>query len=64
MKNSLSVLSCIVKKTREGCDRDSNVGTVHSGQDGEEPVPPRKPFSNIVLSVGSMINYPNFFLSI
>jgi len=30
-KNSPSVLSCIGKKTREGCDRGSKVGTVHSG---------------------------------
>jgi len=29
MKNS-SVLSCIGKRTREGCDRGSEVGTVHS----------------------------------
>jgi len=44
MKNSSpSVLSCIGKRTREGCDRDSEVGTVHSGYDGEGPVPPRKP---------------------
>jgi len=41
MKNS-SVLSCIVKCTREGCDRGSEVWTVHSGRDGEGPVPPRK----------------------
>jgi len=31
MKNYLSVLSCIGKRTREGCDRGSNVGKVHSG---------------------------------
>jgi len=31
MKNSPSVLSCIGKKAREGCDRGSKVGTVHSG---------------------------------
>jgi len=30
-KNSPSVLSCIGKRTREGCDRGSEVGTVHSG---------------------------------
>jgi len=29
-KNSPSILSCIGKKTREGCDRDSEVGTVYS----------------------------------
>jgi len=29
-KNSL-VLSCIGKRTREGCDRGSEVGRVHSG---------------------------------
>jgi len=31
MKNSPSVLSCIGKRIREGCDRGSKVGTVHSG---------------------------------
>jgi len=31
MKNSSSVLSCIGRRTREGCDRGSEVGTVHSG---------------------------------
>jgi len=41
-KNFPSVLSCIGKKTRKGCDRGSVVGTVHSGQNGEESVPPRK----------------------
>jgi len=30
MMNS-SVLSCIGKRTREGCDRGSEVRTVHSG---------------------------------
>jgi len=42
-KNSPSVLYCIGKRTREGCDRGSEVGTAHSGWDGEGPVPPRKP---------------------
>jgi len=28
---------------REGCDRSSEVGTVHQGWYGEGPVPPRKP---------------------
>jgi len=42
-KNSPSVLSCIGKKTKEGCDCISEVGTVHSGRDGEGPVSPRKP---------------------
>jgi len=42
-KNSSSGLSCIGKRTREGCDRGSEVGTVHNGQDGEGPVPLRKP---------------------
>jgi len=41
--NSPSVLSCIGKRTREGYDRGSEVGTVHSAWDGEGPVPPRKP---------------------
>jgi len=31
MKNSLSVLSCRSKRTKEGCDRGSKVETVHSG---------------------------------
>jgi len=30
-KNSHIVLSCIGKRTREGYDRGSKVGTVHSG---------------------------------
>jgi len=42
-KNFSFVLSYIGKRTREGCDRGSEVGTVHSGRDGEGPVPPRKP---------------------
>jgi len=32
-KNSSSILSCI-KRTREGCDCGSEVGTAHSKQDG------------------------------
>jgi len=43
MKNSPSVLSLIGKRTRYGCDRGSEVGTVHSGRDREGPVPPRIP---------------------
>jgi len=31
MKNSPSVLSCIGKRTREGSDRGSKIGTVHNG---------------------------------
>jgi len=42
-KNYSSVLSCIGKKTKEGCDRGSGVGTVHSRRDGKGPVPLRKP---------------------
>jgi len=42
-KNSPSVLSCIGKWTREGCDCGSEVGTVHSERGGKGPVPPRKP---------------------
>jgi len=30
-KNSPSVLSCIGKRTRDGCDRGSKVETVYSG---------------------------------
>jgi len=30
-KKNSSVLSCIGKRTREGCNRGSEVGTVHSG---------------------------------
>jgi len=43
MKNSPSVLSCIGKRTIEGCDHGSEVGTAHSGWDGEGPVPLMKP---------------------
>jgi len=42
-KNIPSVLSCIGKRTRECCDRGSEVETVHSGRDWEGPVPLRKP---------------------
>jgi len=42
-KNSSSVLSCIGKRTREGCDRGSEVETVYRGWDEEGPIPPRKP---------------------
>jgi len=42
-KNSPSVLSRIGKRTREGCDRGSEVETVHGGRDGEGPVYPTKP---------------------
>jgi len=38
-KNSPSVLSGLDKRTREGCDRGSEVGTVHIGRDGKGPVP-------------------------
>jgi len=31
MKNSPFVLSCIGKRTKEGCDRGSEVQVVHSG---------------------------------
>jgi len=41
--NSSSVLFCIDKRTKEGCNRGNEVGIVHSERDGEEPVPPRKP---------------------
>jgi len=34
-KISPSALSCIGKRTREGCDRGNEVGTVHSGRDGK-----------------------------
>jgi len=41
-RSSLSVLSCIVHSAVR-CDRGSEVRTVHSGRDGEEPIPLRKP---------------------
>jgi len=41
--NSPSVLSCIGKRTKESCDRGSEVKIVHSGRDGKEPVPLWKP---------------------
>jgi len=31
------------QRRKEGCDRGSEVGTVHSERDGEGPVSPRKP---------------------
>jgi len=43
MKN-FPVLSCIGKRTREGCDRDSKVVTVHNRRDRPQgPIPLRKP---------------------
>jgi len=42
MKNSPSLLSCIGKRTKEGCDHGSEVGTVYSDKTGEEPVPPEE----------------------
>jgi len=43
-KKNSSVLSCIIsKRTKEGCNRGSEVWTVHSGRDGERPVPSKKP---------------------
>jgi len=42
-KNSSSLLSYADKRTKEGCDRDSEVGTVHSGRVGVRPVPLRRP---------------------
>jgi len=36
-KNSPSVLSCIGKRTREGCDCGSEVDTVRNGRDREGP---------------------------
>jgi len=44
MKNSPFVFFfCISNRTREECDRDGEVGTVHNGRDGKGSVPPRKP---------------------
>jgi len=37
-----SVLTCIGKMTKEGCDRGNEVGAVHSGRGGEGPVSVRK----------------------
>jgi len=38
----LSFLSCIVKQTKEGCDHDSEVWTVYSGQGKEGKTSPTK----------------------
>jgi len=42
-KNSLSVLSFIGKRTKQVCDRGSEIGKVHSWRDGERPILLRKP---------------------
>jgi len=34
-KNSHSVLSCIGKRTKEGCDRDSKIGQFTAGEIGK-----------------------------
>jgi len=39
----LSILSCISKRTKKGCDRGSEVVTVHSGRERKGPVSLRKP---------------------
>jgi len=39
LQEELSFSSCIGKRTKEGCDRGSEVETVHSEQDGIGPVP-------------------------
>jgi len=41
-ESSPSVLSCIGKRTKEGCDYGSEVGTVQNGRDEKVPVPLRK----------------------
>jgi len=46
-KNSRSILSCVkrtkeIKRTKEGCDHVSKVGTVHSRRERKGPVPMRK----------------------
>jgi len=35
------------KRTREGCDRNSEVGSVHSGRDGDRSVPRRRNRKNL-----------------
>jgi len=35
-KNTSSILSCIGKRKKEGCDRGSEVGTVQSGLKAEK----------------------------
>jgi len=41
-KDSPFALSCLGKRTKEGCDRCNEVWTVHSGRGREGPVPLRK----------------------
>jgi len=41
-KYSPSILSCIGRRQKEGCDRGNEVGTVHGEQDRERPVALRK----------------------
>jgi len=41
-KNFPSVLSCIRKRTREGCDHGSEIGTVYSGRNNKGPFSLRK----------------------
>jgi len=42
-KKNSSVLSCIDKRTKEGCDRDSAIRTVHNRLRRKGPIPPRRP---------------------
>jgi len=39
----LSLHPALVRGKKEGCDRGSEIGTVHNKQDGEGPVSLRKP---------------------
>jgi len=41
-RKNFSIFSCIDKRTKESCVRGSEVGTVHSGRDGEGPAPLKK----------------------
>jgi len=41
-KNSPYVLSCIGKRTREGCDRGSEILTIHTDETGIGPVSPEE----------------------
>jgi len=41
--NSHSVVSCMDKRTKEGCDHGSEVSIIHSRRSGEGPVPLRNP---------------------
>jgi len=62
LKNSPSVLSCIGKRTKEGCDRGSEVGTVPI-KDSRPPVVVGGPCDAMRSGIGITITLPGHPIS-